>query len=105
MAPSLVQPENVSPNADEDIKASYDIPIPFSRLPALYNWPVSDEEGYSINEVPSGTGRRLKVICAGAGASGINLAKFVKDKLQNVELTVYEKNSGVAGTWFESRYP
>lgn len=105
MAASPIRPEAVPPTREEVIAASDDIPVPFANLPALYNWPVSDDEGYSINEVPSGTERRIKIICVGAGASGINLAKFAQDRLKNIELVVYEKNSDVAGTWFESRYP
>jgi len=105
MAASPTRPEAVPPTREDVITASNDIPIPFTNLPALYDWPVSDAEGYSINEVPSGTERCIKIVCVGAGASGINLAKFAQDRLKNIELVLYEKNSEVAGTWFESKYP
>lgn len=72
---------------------------------ALYGWPTTNENGYTINEVPSGTGRKLKIICVGAGASGINLVKFVEDQLKDVEVVAYDKNKGIGGTWFENRYP
>ena len=97
MAPALIQEDEVNDAAD--------IQIPAQSLPALYNWPVTNEAGYTINEGPSGTGRRIKVVCAGAGASGINLAKFAQDRLKNADLVVYEKNKDVGGTWLENRYP
>ena len=90
---------------EEDIPKANGIEIPGAELPALYNWPTTNERGYNINEVPSGTRRKLRIICVGAGASGINLAKFTQDQLEEVELVIYEKNEEVAGTWFENKYP
>lgn len=97
MAVQLVQ--------ESDIPKADGIELPPAELPALYNWPTTNEQGYKINEIPSGTRRKLRIICVGAGASGINLAKFAQDQLQNVELVIYDKNKDVAGTWFENKYP
>jgi len=74
-------------------------------IPALYKWPTTNDRGYTIDETPSGTYRPLKIIVLGAGASGINFAKFAQEQLHNVEITVYEKNHDVGGTWLENRYP
>lgn len=41
----------------------------------------------------------------GAGVSGINFFKRAEERLKNVEIICYEKNSDVGGTWFENRYP
>ncbi|RVX67654.1 hypothetical protein B0A52_08183 [Exophiala mesophila] len=74
----------------------------------VYNelgWLVQDASGYRINEDPYETRRKLRVIHIGAGASGITFAKFAEDRLQNVELQIYEKNKDVGGTWLENRYP
>ncbi|KAI0161724.1 monooxygenase [Hypoxylon sp. FL1284] len=49
--------------------------------------------------------RFVKVICVGAGASGIILAYKLKRSFTNYSLTVYDKNSEVSGTWYENRYP
>lgn len=49
--------------------------------------------------------RRLKVICIGAGASGLLLAYKMQRHFDDFELTVYEKNPEPSGTWFENRYP
>ncbi|KEY73043.1 hypothetical protein S7711_06117 [Stachybotrys chartarum IBT 7711] len=49
--------------------------------------------------------RRVKIICIGAGASGLCLAYKLQRSFRSYELTVYEKNPSVGGTWFENRYP
>ncbi|PYI09173.1 monooxygenase, partial [Aspergillus sclerotiicarbonarius CBS 121057] len=49
--------------------------------------------------------RHVKVICVGAGASGLCLAYKLQRSFQNYDLTIYEKNPGIAGTWYENRYP
>jgi hypothetical protein len=51
--------------------------------------------------------RPIKVIVVGCGVSGIAAVKMFKDRFQGlpVQLTIYEKNSSVGGTWFENRYP
>ena len=61
---------------------------------------------YTLSQVPLGTTRPLKIICIGAGFSGLAFAREVEtNQLQNIDLTVYEKNSEVGGTWWENRYP
>ncbi|TVY21170.1 putative sterigmatocystin biosynthesis monooxygenase [Lachnellula arida] len=49
--------------------------------------------------------RRLKVICIGAGASGLLLAYKIQRHFDDFELQVFEKNPEVSGTWYENRYP
>ncbi|KAF2166698.1 hypothetical protein M409DRAFT_66316 [Zasmidium cellare ATCC 36951] len=65
----------------------------------------SDQEQYSILEQPSGTGRSLKVIVIGAGASAINFAHEVSLSDLDIELVCYDKNPSIGGTWYENRYP
>lgn len=67
--------------------------------------PATDEAGYRINEEPMGTKRRMKVIMMGAGASTLNFLKKAEDDLENVDITVYEQNKDIGGTWLENRYP
>ena len=45
----------------------------------------------------------FKVIVIGAGYSGIYCGIRIPEKLPNVELVIYEKNTGVGGTWWENR--
>ncbi len=62
---------------------------------------------------PDGLGRhkpihspmRLKVICIGAGASGLLLAYKLQRSFDYFELVIYEKNEDISGTWFENTYP
>ncbi|KAL2850026.1 monooxygenase [Aspergillus pseudodeflectus] len=49
--------------------------------------------------------RHVKVICVGAGASGLCLAYKLQKTFENFDLTLYEKNPSVSGTWYENRYP
>ncbi|KAE8162972.1 putative flavin-binding monooxygenase [Aspergillus tamarii] len=53
------------------------------------------------------TPRKLRVVCIGAGISGLNVAYKLKHErpLDYVDLTIYEKNPEVGGTWFENIYP
>jgi hypothetical protein len=67
--------------------------------------PDRDERGYVIREEPYGTKRRVKVILMGAGASTLNFLKKAEEQMSNLDITVYEKNHDVGGTWLENRYP
>ena len=49
--------------------------------------------------------RHLKVICIGAGASGLLLAYKLQRSFENFELILYEKNADLGGTWLENKYP
>ncbi|KAF5556057.1 FAD NAD(P)-binding domain-containing protein [Fusarium napiforme] len=49
--------------------------------------------------------RPMKVICIGAGISGILTGIQLPHQIQNLELVIYEKNHDVGGTWLENKYP
>ena len=49
--------------------------------------------------------RHVKIICVGAGASGLLFAYKIQRHFQNYELVIYEKNIEVSGTWWENKYP
>lgn len=49
--------------------------------------------------------RPLKIICAGAGASGLLFAYKLQRSFENFELILYEKNEDIGGTWLENKYP
>ncbi|KAM5531996.1 hypothetical protein V8D89_014330 [Ganoderma adspersum] len=51
--------------------------------------------------------RPIKVVVIGAGFSGRSQCRGIRfpQKIPNVDLTIYEKNAGVGGTWFSNRYP
>jgi hypothetical protein len=47
--------------------------------------------------------RRIKVICIGAGMSGIITGVLFPRSIRNLDLVIYEKNPELGGTWYESR--
>src|ERR1700743_1671102 len=49
--------------------------------------------------------RPIKVICIGAGVCGIAVGCLFPQHIPNLELTIYEKNADVGGTWLENHYP
>ena len=48
--------------------------------------------------------RPVKVICVGADFSNVCTAIRFPQRIPNLELTIYEKNADLEGTWFENRY-
>ena len=48
--------------------------------------------------------RPIKVICIGAGVSGVLTAIRFPQRIPKLELVIYEKNSDIGGTWHENRY-
>ena len=49
--------------------------------------------------------RHIRIICIGAGASGLLFAYKLQKSFDNFSLKIYEKNAGIGGTWFENKYP
>jgi len=60
---------------------------------------------FNIHQVPVENYRPIRVVVVGAGYSGIYLAIRLPERLRNISLTVYDKNTGIGGTWFENKYP
>ncbi|EXJ87185.1 hypothetical protein A1O3_04144 [Capronia epimyces CBS 606.96] len=92
-------------NVDIPVSSGIAEAPPMEERPKVYGWPTTNENGYTIQEVPYGTKRPRKAIVIGAGASGLDFAKFQQDLLKNFECVIYEKNDEVSGTWTENRYP
>lgn len=47
--------------------------------------------------------RHVRIICIGAGASGLLFAYKLQRSFRNFELVVYEKNKELSGTWWENK--
>ncbi|KAF3480237.1 cyclohexanone monooxygenase [Arthroderma uncinatum] len=58
-----------------------------------------------IPDQPHSNPARIRIIHIGAGASGILTAYKAKKLLRNYDLTCYEKNETIGGTWLENKYP
>ena len=72
------------------------------------NGTAHPENWVPIKEEPALTRKKLRMVCIGAGYSGLTLAHKIQHeyKLEDlVDLQIYDKNSEVGGTWFENTYP
>lgn len=76
----------------------------FEKFADECKWPRQNERGYKIQEEVFALERPIRVIHIGAGISGICLAKFLPEILNNASLVCYDKNSDIGGTWLENRY-
>jgi cation diffusion facilitator CzcD-associated flavoprotein CzcO len=62
------------------------------------------EEPIRDQNVPVDAMRPIKVICIGAGMSGIICGARFPQRIPNLDLTIYEKNDDVGGVWYENRF-
>ncbi|KIX03853.1 uncharacterized protein Z518_07406 [Rhinocladiella mackenziei CBS 650.93] len=62
---------------------------------------------YTYPDTPIGATRPLRVVCMGAGYSGLMMAIIMRSKMMdsNLEFQIYEKNADQGGTWLVNRYP
>ncbi|KAI0057663.1 FAD/NAD(P)-binding domain-containing protein [Artomyces pyxidatus] len=49
--------------------------------------------------------RPMKVVCIGAGYSGLIAGIRFSQKVPNLDLRIYEKAAGIGGTWWANKYP
>lgn len=63
------------------------------------------DPGYTIIEQPIGTRRPLRVVCLGAGYSGLMMGIVFNERMKdaNAEFVIYERNADLGGTWYENR--
>lgn len=59
----------------------------------------SPTTGYKLLQRSIDDPRPMKIVVIGAGFSGIIAAIRIPQRVRNVELTVYDKESGIGGTW------
>lgn len=90
------------------ISESYEEPAGISKAgtPSLPTQPVKEvRPEYVINEAPIRSQRPLRVVCMGAGYSGLMMGIVFAEKLQNTnaEFVIYERNKDLGGTWLENR--
>ncbi|KAF2467914.1 FAD/NAD(P)-binding domain-containing protein [Lindgomyces ingoldianus] len=68
---------------------------------------IPQETPFKIQNVPLGAHRPIRVVCIGAGYSGLMMSIIAEKKMKNhnVDFRVYEKNHDLGGTWLVNRYP
>lgn len=64
-----------------------------------------DISDYHWQDVPVGYHRPVRVVCIGAGYSGLMMSIIAKEKMEHhqVSFQVYEKNNDLGGTWLLNR--
>ncbi|KIW85453.1 hypothetical protein Z517_00843 [Fonsecaea pedrosoi CBS 271.37] len=67
--------------------------------------PTVVREKYTVLDQYHSQRAKIRVVCAGAGVTGLYLAYRMQKVMRNFELQVYEKNPQCGGTWFENNYP
>ncbi|KAF2762292.1 FAD/NAD(P)-binding domain-containing protein [Pseudovirgaria hyperparasitica] len=60
---------------------------------------------YHLCDAPVENFRPVKVLVIGAGYSGILCGIRIPERIRNVDVAIYDKNSGIGGAWYENRYP
>ncbi|CZT08171.1 hypothetical protein WAI453_002217 [Rhynchosporium graminicola] len=68
-------------------------------------WYNQDFDGFRVSEQPLFQRRPIRVVCVGAGATGLQIAYKAERLLKDVTLQIYEKNHDIGGVWLENRYP
>ena len=60
---------------------------------------------YEIIEEPIHARQPIRVVCMGAGYSGILMGIIWNQRMQdrNADFAIYERNSDIGGTWLENR--
>ncbi|EIW74531.1 FAD/NAD(P)-binding domain-containing protein [Coniophora puteana RWD-64-598 SS2] len=76
---------------------SGDKPAPNGSLTSTPEFKLGD---FAIDESPP-----IKVVVIGAGFSGVTAGVRLPQYIKNIDLTIYDKNAGVGGTWYSNRYP
>lgn len=64
------------------------------------------KQRYVVKNAPMGQRRPLRIVCIGAGYSGLLMAIIVEHKMKghNVDFQVYEMNADLGGTWLVNRF-
>ena len=61
-----------------------------------------------LNTAPLYQSRKIKIITAGAGFSGLIFAHKIQNELHMEDIidhVIYEKNPSIGGAWYENTYP
>lgn len=75
--------------------------LPPAKKLAIYEY--DDENPNNLSRRAVDNLRPIKVIVLGTGMSGIIAGIFFPRQIENLELTIYDKNADLGGTWYESR--
>ncbi|KAJ3518017.1 hypothetical protein NLJ89_g144 [Agrocybe chaxingu] len=67
---------------------------------------TSSQDGrYRMGDFAIDDPRPMRVVVIGAGYAGIVAGIRFLQRVPNLELTIYDANAGIGGTWYSNRYP
>ena len=101
---SEILAETQNPNIEELeplLNGTTSVPPALEKVPGISpDYPKTDFqfEDRFIDEF-----RSLRVAVIGAGMAGITASILLPRKVPGIQLTVFEKNADVAGTWYENK--
>lgn len=111
MAPSAIPIEPISATTDFQKSCKLDAGVAsnaaFVQAMLATDAAAALDPAYTLKEEPIGTRRPIRVVCMGAGYSGLMMAIMFSQQMQrkNAELVIYERNEDLGGTWLLNRYP
>ncbi|KAF2498482.1 FAD/NAD(P)-binding domain-containing protein [Lophium mytilinum] len=76
-----------------------------ATMPVTNGVAAQRDEADRLPKVPIHSQRQMRIICIGAGASGLAFAYKLQRSFDDFSLSIYEKNPDISGTWYENRYP
>ncbi|PMD48867.1 FAD/NAD(P)-binding domain-containing protein [Hyaloscypha variabilis F] len=92
-------------NTGSEKAGTREIPVTTSSDAPATEKRFAPHSGFVIEDRPLDDYAKLRVAVIGAGISGINTGILFPVKVPNIDLTIFEKNSDVGGTWLENIYP
>jgi hypothetical protein len=101
MSPAVLVPS--PPDAPIVPAAVEEVSVPLSNPKSKAS--LETTTPYEIKEEPIHTPRPIRVVCLGAGYSGILMGIIWSQRMQNrnAEFVMYERNNDLGGTWLENR--
>lgn len=60
---------------------------------------------FTLGNFSIDSSRPMKIIIIGAGFSGICAGIRFLQRMENIDVVIYDKNAGIGGTWYTNRYP
>lgn len=82
----------------------------FRTIPQMVPPSMESRNGHSDDlpatpVYPIHNARKMRVICVGAGLSGLCFAYKLQRSFEDFTLQIFERNEGISGVWFNNRYP
>uniref|UniRef100_D8PMF7 FAD/NAD(P)-binding domain-containing protein n=1 Tax=Schizophyllum commune (strain H4-8 / FGSC 9210) TaxID=578458 RepID=D8PMF7_SCHCM len=66
---------------------------------------VAEDTPFQLGNFAIDDPRPMKVVVIGAGYSGVIAGIRFRQYIPNLDLTIYDANAGVGGTWYSNKYP